>query len=163
MRAAFLIFILSALAGCGGNTASSISNSSRVNQTTANNSANSATIAATSKTVTVDSPDGVTIVGSLFESAKPNSPAVLLLHQWQSDRHSYDDFAKRLQAKGFTVLSIDGRGFGDSTKKADGTVVTAGRSETDVKAMLGDVSAAFEFLLKQKYVDTSRLGIVGAS
>jgi dienelactone hydrolase len=163
MRAAFLIFILSALAGCGGNTASSISNSSQVNQTTANNSANSATIAATSQTVTVDSPDGVKIVGSLFESAKPNSPAVLLLHQWQSDRHSYDDFAKRLQAKGFTVLSIDGRGFGDSTKKADGTVVTAGRSETDVKAMLGDVSAAFEFLLKQKNVDPSRVGIVGAS
>ena len=139
MRAAFLIFILSALAGCGGNTASSISNSSQVNQTTANNSANSATIAATSQTVTVDSPDGVKIVGSLFESAKPNSPAVLLLHQWQSDRHSYDDFAKRLQAKGFTVLSIDGRGFGDSTKKADGTAVTAGRSDVDVKAMLGDV------------------------
>lgn len=163
MRATFLIFILSALAGCGGNTASSISNSSQVNQTTANNSANSATIAATSQTVTVDSPDGVKIVGSLFESAKPNSPAVLLLHQWQSDRHSYDDFAKRLQAKGFTVLSIDGRGFGDSTKKADGTAVTAGRSDVDVKAMLGDVGAAFEFLLKQKYVDPSRVGIVGAS
>jgi pimeloyl-ACP methyl ester carboxylesterase len=90
-------------------------------------------------------------------------PSLLLLHQWQSDRHSYDEFAKRMQANGFTVLSIDGRGFGESTKKADGTNVTAGRSDADVKAMLGDVGAAIDFLKKQKNVDASKIGIVGAS
>ena len=115
------------------------------------------------QTVTIDSPDGVKLIGSLFESNKPNSPALLLLHQWQSDRHSYDEFAKRMQLKGFAVLSIDGRGFGESTKKADGTSIAAGRSDEDVKGMLGDVDAAIQFLKKQKNVDTTRIGIVGAS
>jgi len=113
--------------------------------------------------VTIDSPDGVKLVGSLLDSGKPDSPPLLLLHQWQSDRHSYDEFAKRMQTTGFTVLSIDGRGFGESTRKSDGTSVTAGRSDADVKAMLGDVGAAIDFLKKQKNVDASKIGIVGAS
>jgi dienelactone hydrolase len=68
-----------------------------------------------------------------------------------------------MQAKGFNVLSIDGRGFGESTKKADGSMVSAGRSDADVKAMLGDVNAAIEYLSSQKNVDQNRIGIVGAS
>lgn len=115
------------------------------------------------QTVTIDSPDGLKLVGSFFESSSPNSPALLLLHQWQSDRHSFDNFAKEMQAQGFAVLSIDGRGFGKSTKKSDGSGVTAGRADADVKAMVGDVGAAFEFLSKQQNVDAARLGIVGAS
>jgi dienelactone hydrolase len=114
-------------------------------------------------TITIDSPDGVKIVGSFLESAKANSPAVLLLHQWQSDRHSYDDLAKRLNAKGFNVLSIDGRGFGESVKTADGKTVGPDRSDEAVKGMLGDVGAAFDFLSRQKNVDPTRVGIVGAS
>jgi len=114
-------------------------------------------------TVMIVSPDGVNLVASFFDAGKPNSPALLLLHQWESDRHSYDDFAKRMQTKGFSVLAIDGRGFGESTKKTDGTTVTAGRTDADVKAMLGDVSAAFDFLSKQKNVDSAKIGIVGAS
>lgn len=115
------------------------------------------------QTVTIDSPDGVKLVGSLYEAGKPMSPAVLLLHQWQSDRHSFDDFAKKMQANGFNVLAIDGRGFGESTKKADGSAVAAGRTDADVKAMLGDVGAAFDFLAKNKNIDPKRIGIVGAS
>ena len=87
----------------------------------------------------------------------------MLLHQWQSDRHSYDDFAKRLNAKGFNVLSIDGRGFGESVKTADGKTVAPERTDAAVKEMLGDIGAAFDFLSKQKNVDPSRVGIVGAS
>src|SRR5437588_9381320 len=88
--------------------------------------------------VTINSTDGVALVGSLFGSDKPSSPALLLLHQWESDRHSWDDFAKQLQNDGFVVLSIDGRGFGESKKKADGSTIAEGRTEADVKGMLGD-------------------------
>ncbi len=151
-----LIFLL---AGCG-----SAATGSNQNNAAGNNAAvANPTPVSTAQTVTIDSPDGVRLVGSLFEAAKPNSPALLLLHQWQSDRHSYDDFAKRMQANGFAVLSIDGRGFGESTKKADGSTVSAGRTDADVKAMLGDVGAAFDFLGKQKNVDPAKIGIVGAS
>lgn len=116
-----------------------------------------------SKTVSINSPDGVILVGSLFGSDKPNSPALLLLHQWESDRHSWDDLAKQLQSDGFVVLAIDGRGFGESTKKTDGTTVAEGRTESDVKEMLSDVDAAFNYLSKQNNVDPNRVGIVGAS
>ena len=113
--------------------------------------------------VTIESADGVKLVGSLYAAEKPNSPALLLLHQWQSDRHSYDEFAKRMNAKGFAVLSIDGRGFGESTKKADGSTVAAGRTDEDVKAMLGDVRAAVHYLTNNPAVDPYRIAIVGAS
>ena len=113
--------------------------------------------------VTINSPDGVVLVGTFLAANKPNSPALLLLHQWQSDRRSYDDLAKEMQVAGFNVLAIDGRGFGESTKKTDGTVVSAGRTDANVKAMLGDVGAAFDFLAKQNTVAQTRIGIVGAS
>src|SRR4051794_14331051 len=51
--------------------------------------------------VTIDSPDGIKLIGSFYSAAKSNSPALLLLHQWQSDRHSYDEFAQRMQADGY--------------------------------------------------------------
>ena len=159
MRLTAILSVFLLLAACGG-TAPNINKNAP-----ANNAAISATPAAADavQTVTIDSPDGVKLIGSYFASEKPSSPALLLLHQWQSDRHSYDDFAKRMQARGFAVLSIDGRGFGESTKKADGSSVTAGRTDADVKGMLGDVGAAFEFLSKQKNVEPSHVGIVGAS
>jgi dienelactone hydrolase len=113
--------------------------------------------------VSIESPDKTIIVGSFYESPKPNSSAILLLHQWQSDRHSFDDFAKRMQAKGFNVLAIDGRGFGESVKTADGKAVGPERADAAVKAMLGDVGAAIEYLAKAKSVDPDRIGIVGAS
>ena len=113
--------------------------------------------------ITFESADKVQIVGSFFPAMKPGSPAVLLLHQFASDRHAYDEFAKRLQAKGFGVLTIDGRGFGESVKTTEGKSVAVSRSDEAVRGMRADVAAAFEFLAKQQNVDSSRIGIVGAS
>lgn len=160
MKTWLLLSLSVVVAACGG-AGTNVGN----NSSTGNNAAASPTVAQSdqAQTVTIDSPDGVKLVGSLFEASKPNSPALLLLHQWQSDRHSYDDFAKRMQTKGFNILSIDGRGFGESTKRADGSAVTAGRTDADVKAMLGDVRAAFEYLSKQPNVNPRLIGIVGAS
>lgn len=117
----------------------------------------------TPKTVSIDSEGGVKIAGTMYPAANSSSPAVLMLHQWMSDRHSYDDLAKRMQAKGFAVLTIDGRGFGESTKAADGSAIAPSRSNEAVTAMKADVNAAFEFLSKQDNVSPTRIGIVGAS
>jgi len=113
--------------------------------------------------VRVESPDKVVLLGTYFEVAKPGSPALLLLHQWQSDRHSYDDLARRMQSKGFAVLTVDGRGFGESTKTVDGKAVQPERTDAAVKGMLGDIGAAIDLLSKQKNVDPAKIGIVGAS
>ena len=105
----------------------------------------------------------VEIVGTFYESPKANSPAVLLLHQFGSNRNSFDEFAKSLQAKGFGVLAIDGRGFGESVKTTDNQTVEAQRTAEGVKGMEADVERAFNFLAKQKNVDAAKIGIVGAS
>jgi dienelactone hydrolase len=134
----------------------------QTNTAPANAAANASNSAGEQK-VTITSPDGVILVGSFYPAGNPHAKGLLLLHQWQSDRHSFDNLAKQLHAKGFAVLSIDGRGFGESTRAVDGTTVTAERTDAAVKAMLGDVDAGFEFLAKQPNVDAWRIGIVGAS
>jgi dienelactone hydrolase len=160
------LLVLLVFSGCGSAGSNDrVVNSvdATANQATTANINVSPTASVSPLTVTIDSPDGLRVVGSFYESSKPGSPAVLLLHQWQSDRHSYDDFAKRLQTKGFNVLAIDGRGFGESVKTTDGRTVEPERTDDAVKAMLGDVGAAFEFLSKQKNVDPNQIGVVGAS
>ena len=78
---------------------------------------------AKAETVTIETPDGVKLVGSFYQAKEANSPALLLLHQWTANRHTYDRFAERMNAAGYAVLSIDGRGFGESTKMADGSEI----------------------------------------
>lgn len=146
------------MSACGGAAVNNSTNKA-VNS---NGNANSEPIVTAAK-VTIDSADGVKIIGTYLTAPRPNSPALLLLHQWQSDRHSYDDFAKQMHEKGFAVLSIDGRGFGESTRRADSSTISAGRSDADVKAMLGDVDTAYNYLAKQQNVDAAKIGIVGAS
>jgi len=155
-----LALLIAAVSACQGNK-TELSNK-QANTTPANTAATAANSAGEQK-VTINSPDGLKLVGTFYPPDNPHAKALLLLHQWQSDRHSYDDFAKQMQVKGFAVLSIDGRGFGESTRTADGMTVPPERTDSAIKAMLGDVGAAFEFLTKQKNVDASRVGIVGAS
>lgn len=115
------------------------------------------------QTVKFVSADNVEIIGTFYESASADSPAVLLLHQWGSDRKSYDEFARRLQTKGYGVLAIDGRGFGESVKTTDGKTVGTDRGDETVKQMKADVAGAFDLLAKQKNVDAARIGLIGAS
>ena len=117
----------------------------------------------TPQVVKFESAGKVEIVGTFYQSQVDDAPAVLLLHQFGDSRESYEKFAGDLQMKGFNILAIDGRGFGDSTKTTDGKTVAAERTAEGVKAMKADVAGAFEFLAKQKNVDANRMGIVGAS
>ncbi len=129
----------------------------------ANTSEQSKALLPEPQTVKFESADKVEIVGTFYSAEKDDSPAVLLLHQWQSDRKSFESFAERLQSKGFSVLAIDGRGFGDSVRTTDGKPVAPARDEAAVKSMLVDVANAFKFLSENKKVDPSRIAIVGAS
>lgn len=161
----FVLLLILSVIGCQKQTVSNSSNNT--NTLTANsngaNQSNSQTKIPEPQTIKFESAEKAEIVGTFYESPKANSPAVLLLHQWQSDRKSYDAFARHLQAKGFGVLAIDGRGFGESVKTTDGKTVAAARDAETVKAMKADVDNAFQFLAKQKNVDAARVGVVGAS
>jgi dienelactone hydrolase len=103
------------------------------------------------KDVEVKAPDGVTLKGTYFAAAKPG-PAILLMHQCNMDRHAWDGLAADLAAGGISVLAFDSRGFGDS-----------GGVKSDRDKMPGDVDATYEFLTRQKGVDSSRIAVGGAS
>ncbi|MDT8324769.1 MAG: alpha/beta fold hydrolase [Bacteroidota bacterium] len=100
--------------------------------------------------------DGIVIAGTLYPAGK-QAPAVLCLHQWRSDRSSFTALAGQLQAAGITVLTIDMRGYGGSTKTEAGK-----RIRPDRKAQK-DIEAALRFMRTQASVDASRIGLVGAS
>jgi len=101
------------------------------------------------KDVDIPTPDGTSLKGSYYSPGKPG-PAMLLLHQCNMDRHAWDGLANDLAGAGFHVLTIDFRGFGQS-------------SGGPRDKWPGDVDAAYAFLLSQKGVDKSRVAAGGAS
>lgn len=160
---ALLLSVMICVTACQNQKTSTDNN--QISNITAVNSANSmmgnSEVVAT--TITFDAPDGVKIVGTLYEAATANSPAVLMLHQFGGNRGTYKDLAKQFQKSGIAVLAIDGRGFGESTAKNDGSRIAPSQSDAAVAGMKSDVAAAIEFLGEQKNVDKTRIGIVGAS
>src|SRR5262249_15867833 len=83
-----------------------------------------ATSAADGQEVQFDTADYVTLKGTFYPGKNgKNSPAVILLHDFGSDRTKggWDALAKELQKKGFAVLTFDFRGHNDSCTVANGT------------------------------------------
>ncbi len=164
IKSVFVSFLFLMAFGCQSQTVSNSPDKSNSNiPSNSANQSNSQTKIPEPQTIKFESAEKVEIIGTFYESAKADSPAVLLLHQWQSSRKSYDEFARRLQSKGFGVLAIDGRGFGESVRTTEGKTVAPARTDETVKAMKADVANAFDFLAKQKNVDAARIAIVGAS
>jgi len=58
--------------------------------------------------------DGVAITGSYWPGARPDGPAVLLLHGVDASRASFTRHALWLNGLGYGVLAIDFRGHGES-------------------------------------------------
>lgn len=116
----------------------------------------SAIIAGASQEVQFTTSDGIVITGTLYPAGDA-APTVLCLHQWRSDRSSFAALAKKLQSSGITVLSIDMRGYGGSTKTADGKSIRPDRKAG------ADIQAAMRFLREQKSVDAAHIGLIGAS
>jgi pimeloyl-ACP methyl ester carboxylesterase len=104
----------------------------------------------TPRMVDLKSADGTPLKATYFAAAK-SGPGVLLLHQSNRDRKSWDGVAAQFAAVGFNTLTLDMRGFGES-----------GGKRGDFKRMPEDVDAALEFLLSQPGVDHQVIGLGGA-
>jgi len=95
------------------------------------------------RNVDVKSADGTILKGSFFAAAKPGA-SVLLFHQSNRTRKSWEDTARQLAAVGINVLTID----------------------TDPKTRKqwwpGGLDAAFEYLISQPGVKRDVIGIGGA-
>ncbi|MFL6537711.1 MAG: alpha/beta fold hydrolase [Chthoniobacterales bacterium] len=100
------------------------------------------------RAVDIKTPDGTVLNASYF-AAKPG-PGVLLFHQSNRTRESWNELAQQLAAAGMNVLTVDSRGYGESGGKYDG------------KKMSDDVSAAFDCLVSQPGVNRETIGAGGA-
>lgn len=99
--------------------------------------------------ITFETSDNVTIVGDYYEGGRDK--AVLLLHMMPATRASWVAFANALTAAGFSVLAIDLRGHGESTKGPGDTVLDYQEfQDADHQASIADVEGAIAFLKKEK-------------
>src|SRR5215475_23583 len=94
--------------------------------------------------VDLKSGDGTILKGTYFAAAKPG-PSVLLFHQSNRTRKSWEDVARQLAAAGTNVLTVD-----------------ADPNKTRKQSWPGELDAAFEFLRSQPGVNRDVVGIGGA-
>jgi pimeloyl-ACP methyl ester carboxylesterase len=120
----------------------------------------SASARAEQREVTFTAADGFTLQGT-FHSAPKGGPGILLLHQCNADRRSYDELAVMLNNAGYNVLSFDFRGFGGS--RGGQYTDFSSQRQAMIEKMPGDVDAALEFLTSQNTVIARALGVVGGS
>jgi len=118
--------------------------------------------------------DGFDLYGDYKAASSHSSKGVLMLHQCNADRGMYIDLAAQLAESGFSSMSLDFRGFGESSTQE--MSITAIRSkaksrehyfELVEKAGLGshrknDVELAYQFLL-EKLGDEASISVIGAS
>jgi pimeloyl-ACP methyl ester carboxylesterase len=116
----------------------------------ANTSAAQDRRAAAAHVVELKSSDGTPLKATYFAAAKPG-PGVLLLHQSNRDRKSWDGVAAQLASAGLNTLTLDMRGLGES-----------GGTRTERKRLPEDVDAALEFFMSQPGVDRQVIGLGGA-
>jgi pimeloyl-ACP methyl ester carboxylesterase len=111
------------------------------------------------RVVDLKTSDGTLLKASYFAAAKPG-PGVLLLHQSNRARDSWDGVARQLAAAGINTLTLDMRGFGESgtpyTKLTD-------TEKAKVRPMWpSDVDTAFQYLVSQPGVQRDVIGVGGA-
>jgi hypothetical protein len=102
-------------------------------------------------TVDLKTTNGTLLKATFFPAAKPG-PGVLLFHQSNRTRTSWYDVSRQLAAAGIHTLTIDERGYGESS----------GKKEERERYRDGDLDAAFEYLISQPGVQRDVIGMGGA-
>lgn len=126
--------------------------------------------AARAETVRFDSEDGFALEAELWPAAAPDAPVAILLHQWNADRRSFGALQPALSAAGFTVVAIDQRGQGGSTKQRAGATekivrirdLPKERASTIISDGPKDVAAALSFV-SARGLSADRVVLVGSS
>src|SRR5947208_15698831 len=96
------------------------------------------------RVVDITSADGTTLKATFFATEK-RGPGVLLFHQSNRTRKSWDDVARQLAAAGINALTVD-----------------TDPNKTRKQRWPGELDAAFEFLVSQPGVNRDVVGIGGA-
>ncbi|HXM61520.1 MAG TPA: alpha/beta fold hydrolase [Terriglobales bacterium] len=102
------------------------------------------------RAVDLKASDGTILKASYFFAAKPG-PGVLLLQQSNRTRKAWDELAGQLAAAGINTLTLDLRGYGESSG-------TRSNRRTDA----GDIDTAFQYLVSQPGVQRDVIGVGGS-
>jgi dienelactone hydrolase len=108
--------------------------------------------------VDIKSADGTVVKATYFAAAKPG-PGVLLFHQGNRTRKSWDELAAQLAAAGIHVLAVDSRAHGESGGKYD---TEANRAAYWKTWWPSDLDTAFQYLSSQSGVNREVIGAAGA-
>jgi dienelactone hydrolase len=114
------------------------------------------------RTVSLTARDGTILKATYFAAAKPG-PGVLLLHQCNQQRKSWDVLAERLASSGINVLTVDYRGFGESGGARFDKLTPQELNKIVTETWPGDIDMAFQYLLSQPGVKRDMIGAGGAS
>jgi dienelactone hydrolase len=106
-------------------------------------------------------PDGTTLAATYYPSSRPG-PGILLLHQCNRERSTWNALASELAGKGFHVLTVDYRGYGESGGKRYTEVSFEERVRLTTQMWPGDIDVAFKYLRAQPGVRDA-IGAAGAS
>ena len=109
--------------------------------------------------VALKAADGTPLKATYFAALRPG-PGVLLLHQINRDRKSWDSVAAQLAAAGINTLTLDLRGFGESGTRL-GKLSEAERSKYQ-RGWPDDVDLALGYLSSQPGVAHNLIGAGGA-
>jgi hypothetical protein len=96
------------------------------------------------RVIDVKTPDGTILKGTYFAAAKPG-PGVLLFHQSNRTRKSWEDVGRQLAAAGISALAVD-----------------TDPNKTRKQRWPSELDAAFDFLQSQPGVKRDVIGIGGA-
>ena len=110
------------------------------------------------RAVDVKSADGTILKGTYFAAVKPG-PGVLLFHQSNRTRKSWDELAAQLAAVGIHVLTVDSRAHGESGGKYDNEANRAAYWKTWWPT---DLDTALQYLSSQAGVNREAIGSGGA-
>jgi len=114
------------------------------------------------RNVDLSASDGTKLKATYFAASKPG-PGVLLLHQCNQQRHSWDEVAGRLAASGIHVLTLDYRGYGESGGTPYKDLPPGEVGKLVEEKWPGDVDVAFAYLQSQPGVSHEIAGAGGAS
>jgi pimeloyl-ACP methyl ester carboxylesterase len=103
------------------------------------------------RVVDVKSADGAVLKATYFSAGKPG-PGVLLFHQANRTRTSWDGLAREMAAAGINTVAVDGRGHGES----------GGTREEALQKTQADMETCFQFLISQPGVQRDDIGLAGA-
>jgi dienelactone hydrolase len=114
------------------------------------------------RVVTLKAADGTTLKATYFAAGGPG-PGILLLHQCNQQRKSWDGLAGHLAASGMNVLTLDYRGFGESGGARFDQMTPEDRKELVTKDWPVDIELAYQYLASQPGVIRDMIGAGGAS